>query len=308
MDNQTVSRHRIILAGATGELGGRIASELTKRGAAVRALVRPNASKDRTQYLRAQGIEVVPVEFEQAAELARACDSGSVVVSALAGLRDVIVEVQTKLLEAAVRAGVKRFIPSDFAIDFTQIPEGWNRNLNLRNEFRRRIDAYNIQATSILNGGFTEMLTGTAPFVLFRIRHILCWGDPEQPMDWTTIADTAAYTAAAALDPSTPRFLRIAGDQISARSLAAIMTEITGEQYKLLRPGGLGTLQFLIGLTRLITPKSDSLYPAWQGMQYMHNMYSGIAKFQTLDNARYAMQWTSVRDVLSKFMASRSAL
>jgi nucleoside-diphosphate-sugar epimerase len=299
--------HRVILAGATGVLGRRIASELARRGAAVRALVRPNAPQDKTEHLRADGIEVVPVALEHAADLARACEGGSVVVSALSGLHDVIVEGQTQLLEAAIRAGVRRFIPSDFAIDFPRIPEGSNRNLDLRNEFRHRVDASAVQATSILNGAFTDMLTGQAPFILFRIRRILCWDDPDQAMDWTTIADTAAYTAEAALEPATPRFLRIAGDQASARDLAAIMTEITGERYKLLRPGGLGTLRLLIRLAKLTNPDSASLYPAWQGMQYMHDMYSGVAKFHALDNARYPIDWTRVREVLRAFVkTSRS--
>lgn len=49
------------------------------------------------------------------------------------------------------------------------------------------------------------MLTGVAPFVVFRFRRILCRGIPEQLMDWTTIDDTARYTAKAAQDDGTPR-------------------------------------------------------------------------------------------------------
>jgi hypothetical protein len=41
------------------------------------------------------------------------------VVSALQGLRDVIVEMQTVLLYAAIKADAPRFIPSDYSIDFT---------------------------------------------------------------------------------------------------------------------------------------------------------------------------------------------
>jgi uncharacterized protein YbjT (DUF2867 family) len=39
----------IVLAGATGNLGGRVARELRQRGAAVRAIVRPGTSADRTK-------------------------------------------------------------------------------------------------------------------------------------------------------------------------------------------------------------------------------------------------------------------
>jgi hypothetical protein len=35
-------------------------------------------------------------------------------------------------------------------------------------------------------------------------------------------------------------------------------------------------------------------------MQYMHNMFSGKAKLEPLDNDRYpGIRWTTVRDVLA---------
>jgi len=62
----------------------------------------------------------------------------------------------------------------------------------------------------------------------------------------------AAFTASAALDPSAPRFLRIAGDQLSARELAAVASEVTGTRFRLLRPGGLGMLGAIIKVARTI--------------------------------------------------------
>ncbi len=292
----------VVLAGATGDLGGRIAGELTKRGARVRALVRKELTGAKAERLESLGVELKRVDFGSVVELGKASEGADVVVSALAGLRPVIVEMQTRVLDGALRARVPRFIPSDFAIDFTRIPEGWNRNLNLRNEFRKHLENSPIKATSILNGAFTDMLTGMAPFILFRWDRILCWGDPDQKMDWTTIADTAAFTAQAAIDDNTPRYLRIAGDQMSANDMARMMTEITGRRHKVFRPGGPGMLRAMIGLTRALTPTSDEIYPAWQGMQYMHNMYAGIAKFASVDNDRYPMRWTSARQVLTQFL------
>jgi len=202
-----------------------------------------------------------------------------------------------------VEAKVPRFIPSDFAADYRAIPDGENRNLNLREEFRKILDQEkNIQATSILNGAFMDMLTGAAPFILFSIRRILCWGSKEQLMDWTTIDDTAKYTAYAALDDSTPRYLQIAGSELSANMLAEIMTELTGKTYSVLRPGGLGLFQFMINMTKLTTPDKGKTYPAWQGMQYMHTIYKGDCKFKHLDNDRYPMEFTSAKELLQKFL------
>lgn len=302
-DHAASSTPTIAIAGASGDLGARIARELLARGARVRALTRGGDAARRLEPLRGLGMEIAAVDFADADALSRSLEGVSVVVSAVSGLREVVVDAQGRLLDAAVRAGVPRFIPSDFAIDFTRLPRGSNRNLDLREEFRKRIDGAPIRATSILNGAFMDMLTGTAPFVLFRIRRVLCWGDPDQLMDWTTIADTAAYTARAAMDPSTPRFLRIAGEEISARGLARVMSELTGRRHGILRPGGPRVLAGMIRATRFFRPDEGALYPAWQGMQYMHGMYTGLPKFERLDNDRYAMEWTRVRDVLGPFLA-----
>ena len=144
------------------------------------------------------------------------------------------------------------------------------------------------------------MLTGQMPLILFKLKRVLYWGDADQRMDFTTMDDTATFTASAALDPSTPRFLRIAGDQLSARELAAVVSEVTGKKFCLFRAGGLGMLGTLIKVARTLAPGKKELYPAWQGMQYMRNMFDGRAKLAPLDNDRYPnIRWTTARDVLS---------
>lgn len=289
-----------VLAGATGNLGGHIASAILERGANVRAVVRHNSDPDKVEELRKRGAEIAEVDFRSVTEVTRACLGGSCVISALCGLRGVIVETQTLLLDAAVKAAVPRFIPSDYSIDFTKLPPGTNRNLDLRREFQKRLDRAPIAATSILNGMFTDLLTGQAPIILFKLKRVVYWEDADQRLDLTTMDDTAEFTAAAALDSSTPRFLRIAGDQISARGLAEVVSEVTGEKFRLFRPGGLKRLANLIKFTRAVLPKSSAVYPPWQGMQYMHNMFSGRAKLEPLDNDRYpGMRWRTARDVLA---------
>ena len=289
-----------ILAGATGNLGGRIARAILERGAAIKVLVRHNSVPDKVEDLRKRGAAIVEVNFNHVAELTEACKGGSCVISALSGLRNVIVEMQTLLLDAAVKAGVPRFIPSDYAIDFTKLSPGTNRNLDLRREFHERLDKAPIAATSIFNGMFTDLLTGQAPIILFKLKRVVYWENADQLLDLTTMDDAAEFTAAAALDSSTPRFLRIAGDQISVRGLMQVVSEVTGEKFRLFRAGGLGRLATLIRITRAVFPKSRAIYPPWQGMQYLHNMFSGRAKLEPLDNDRYSgMRWKTVRDVLS---------
>jgi len=292
---------KIIVAGATGNLGRRITRALLQQGADVVALVRHGSASGKVEALRMLGATVAEVDFSRPATVARACSGASCVVSALSGVREVILDAQTSLLDAAVEAGVPRFIPSDYCIDFTRLPPGSNRNLDWRREFKLRVDGAALAATSILNGAFTEMLTGQAPIILFKWNRVVYWGDADQRMDFTTMDDTAAFTAAAALDSSAPRLLRIAGDQISARGLLSAASDATGEPFRLFRAGGLGRLQAVITVARAVFPARTVLYPPWQGMQYLHNMFSGLAVLDPLDNDRYPRtRWTTARDVLAR--------
>lgn len=290
----------VVVAGATGNLGGRIVTALLERGATVVAPCRDNRLSEGVVRLQRLGARVVSLDWSSMSQITTACSGACCIVSALNGLRDVIIEAQTVLLEAAVRAHVPRFIPSDFSIDFVKLPPGENRNLDLRRDFHKRLVQAPISATSIFNGAFAEMLTGQMPLILFRQKRVLCWGNADQRMDFTTMENTAAFTASAALDSSTPRFLRIAGDQLSARELAVVVSEVTGDRFRLFRPGDLRLLSVLIKIARIASPAKSELYPAWQGMQYMRNMFDGRAKLEPLDNSRYPdIHWTTARDVLS---------
>jgi uncharacterized protein YbjT (DUF2867 family) len=290
----------VVLAGATGDLGGRIAVALGSRDARVRALVRAGTSEAKRAALRTAGATPVEVDFEDSAALASACAGAVCVVSALNGLAPTMLGLQGRLLDAAVAAGVPRFMPSDFSLDFTGTRPGDNRNMDLRRAFQARIDAAPICATSVLNGAFADLLTGAAPIVLHRLHRILYWGDADQPLDFTTKDDVADYAADVALDAAAPRFSRIAGDVVGARELAATMTRVSGQRYTLLRAGGIGRLSAVIAIARALSPKTDEPFPAWQGMQYMRDMSSGRGKLSPLDNERYGKtDWTRAEAVLA---------
>src|SRR5947208_16819216 len=82
----------VLVCGATGELGGRVARRLRAAGVTVRALVRPRSDGE---PLRALGVEVVSGDFRDRASLERATVGVRAVVStvtviarAFAGGRD----------------------------------------------------------------------------------------------------------------------------------------------------------------------------------------------------------------------------
>ncbi len=289
----------IVIAGATGNLGGKIVQALLAKEAEVRAIVRYSTDIKKIKKLEEKGVKVFPLDTNNKFEIAKHCIGAHCFISALAGLRETIVDSQKIFLDAAMEANVPRFIPSDYSIDFTNLREGQNRNLDWRREFHTYLQNMPIKATTIFNGPFMDLLVTDMPLVLFKQKRILCWGNPNQRMEFTSTFNIAEFTAEAALEDNTLRYLRIAGDTLTCNDFVKLLTEITSNNYKLFRPGGIGLLNFLIQVTRILSPAKDELYPAWQGMQYMRDMMEGRIIFQKYDNDRYSnIQWTTVKDFL----------
>ncbi len=229
-------KQTVLVAGATGNLGGRIVRDLIKRGATVRAVVRPQSASEKVEQIKNLGAEAIVVEMSDAEELKKACRGASCVISALSGLRETIVDSQTQLLDAAIAAGVPRFIPDD----------------------------------------------------------------PDWKINFTTMDNTADYTAAVALDVETPRILRIASFQVSPNDLVRIGEQVTGKAFKLAALGSLEELAATNKKERAENPAWEAeVYPAWQGKQYLHSMFS-IGN-DTLDNSRYAdVEWTSANEAITQ--------
>jgi uncharacterized protein YbjT (DUF2867 family) len=106
---------RVLIAGATGYLGGYVAKEFKARGYFVRALVR---SSKKINGLWDSTDEIVDAEITRPETLEHICDGIDVVFSSIGitrqkdGLtfRDVDYQGNKNLLEVAVRAGVKKFV------------------------------------------------------------------------------------------------------------------------------------------------------------------------------------------------------
>jgi uncharacterized protein YbjT (DUF2867 family) len=106
---------RVLVAGATGYLGGFVCSELKSRSHFVRALVRSSRQHD---GLRNCTDEIVRGEVTKPETLAGLCDRVDVVFSSVGitrqkdglSFRDVDYQGNVNLLREALRAGVKRFV------------------------------------------------------------------------------------------------------------------------------------------------------------------------------------------------------
>lgn len=290
-------KNTIVVAGATGNLGYRISRELIKLGAEVKAIVRNGSDAEKADSLRKMGVEIVQVQQFNAAGLIAACRDAVCVVSAVTGLHDVIVDAQLELLHAAIAAGVPHFIPSDFSSDFTGIPNGENRNFDLRKEFHTHLDKSPIKATTIFNGCFADILRYNTPLFNVKVQTVAYYDDKtDWQIDFTTMDDTAAFTAKAALDTTAPRFLRIASFRVSPNDLVALSEQYKGKKFELTDMGSMERFSAYNKAQRAQDPAGEEqLYPKWQQAQYLYSMF--LVHHEELDNGRYPdLVWSKVED------------
>ncbi|RJL22972.1 NmrA family NAD(P)-binding protein [Bailinhaonella thermotolerans] len=281
------SSPKVFVAGATGLLGGQIVRALLDQGAHVRALVRPGAPEEKKNALtglRADGLELVEGDITDPAErLAEAVGDATTVISAVQGGPEVIVEGQVNLVRAAEKAGAKRFIPSDFAFDLTKLDDGDNFMIDWRRQAAAALTGAGVEVVSVLNGAFYEVMIGFMGLVDWEQGTLSHWGDPDQPLDMTSVPDTAAFAAAVALDPAATGTLRFAGEVMSMREFHDAVQRGSGRTLRLRHLGTADDLRAEIE-RRAAASQNPFEYVA---LQYQWCMVTGKAKFDSLDNARY---------------------
>jgi uncharacterized protein YbjT (DUF2867 family) len=230
----------VLVAGGTGMLGSQIADNLVKEpGVRVRLLVREGwqseeAKKERVDPLIAQGATIAVGDVTSPDSLASATKGVDVVVSALQGQDAVMVDGQIALAEAAVHAGVRRFIPSDFAIDLFHAPSG-PPQFSARLRADAAIDALDIEVLHVLNGGFMDQMLfpGYRQFVDVPAGVVRFWGTGDEPFDLTAVADTARFAAKLATDDTAASGVHaISGAQVTWKGIARELEAVTGTTLK----------------------------------------------------------------------------
>lgn len=278
--------------------GSRIADHvLDQPDVAVRLLVRgteqlEGAKAEAVAALVARGAVVVPGDVTDAASLDAATVGVDVVVSALQGGPEIIVDGQVALAEAAARNGARRFIPSDYAIDLFSAPEGAPQ-FDIRRQADTAIDALPLEVVHILNGGFMDMMLdpGTPGLIDLAKGTVLLWGTGDEPFNLTTVEDTAHFIARVATDPADMSGVHyLSGAQVTFNTIIEETERITGTA---LTRNVLGTAD---DLRRITAAAADpwSVIQEW----YFLSMLT-VAPFPTNDNDRYPdVRPTGLRDYL----------
>ncbi len=271
----------ILVAGATGMLGSRIAHHILQQpDTRIRLLVRDVASKqERLDPLAAQGAELIEGDLADQASLDRATQGIDVIVSAVQGGPAVIVDGQVALAQAGKRNGVRRILPSDFGLDLFHATPGEHAAFDARRTADERIAAIGLEQVNILQGAFMELFLPGMGAIDLDKGTVGFFGDGDRPIEVTSVEDTARMTARVALDRAVPAGkFAFAGDRISFREAGEIVGKQTG---RTLQPISFGSEADLRGAMAAASPEKRVM------LAYLLYMTNGQAALTGLQNDRY---------------------
>lgn len=200
--------HVILVAGATGLVGGDICRRLVAAGHPVRALVRETSSGEKVRALRQLGAEVVTGDLRVPATLRAACDGAGTVVTTVSsmpfgyvpGVNDIATtdtQGMRSLLDAAGAAGVRRVVYTSFSgnldLDFPL--------RNAKRQVERWVMDSGMEYAILRPSCFMEVWLGPAVGFDAANARATIYGTGDQPISWIALGDVAAFAAAAATAP-----------------------------------------------------------------------------------------------------------
>ena len=271
----------ILLIGATGMLGGRIAEHLLdKPEARIRLLVRKAAAKRvLLGPFAAKGAELIEGDLADQASLERATQGVDVVVSAVQGGPEVIIDGQVALARAAKRNGVRRILPSDFGLDLFKATPGEHAAFDLRATADARIAELGLEQVNVLQGGFMDLFLPGMGAIDLDKGTVGFFGDGERPIEVTSVEDTARMVARVALDRDVPAGkFAFAGDRISFREAGEIVAKHTGRP---IQPVSYGSEDDLRAAMAAADPQKRVM------LAYLLYMTNGQTALNSLQNERY---------------------
>ena len=273
----------VLLVGATGMLGGHIARHLLgSPDTRVRLLVRNRTDEKEAATLAPLldgGAETVEGDLTQKDSLERATQNVDVIVSAVQGGPDVIVEGQVALAEAGKRNGVRRILPSDYALDLFKATPGEHPAFDMRRTADERISKIGLEQVNVLQGAFMWVFLPGHGAVDLEAGTISFFGDGDQPIETTSVEDTARMIARVATDRSVaPGKFAIAGDRLSFREAGEIVSKVTGRR---LKPVSLGSEDDLRAAMKAAEPDKRVM------LAYQLYMLNGQTALTDLQNERY---------------------
>lgn len=313
-DTKKMAAEKSILIVGAGELGTAILSALASHPSkpphvSFSVLLRPdsitspNAEKQRSNAeLQALGATLVPGNFvdDDVSELSRIFKAYDIVIQA--GGYGLPKGTQLKSANAALQAGVPRYFPWQFGVDYEEIGEGSAQDLfDEMLQVRRLLRSQNSTTWTIISTGLFMSYLFIADFGVVDLdkRTVRALGSWDNKVTVSTPEDIGRLTAEMVFVPegTLNEVVYIGGDTISYGQLADTLDEAFGEKFTREE----WDLRFL---KDRLTGNPDNL---WYKYQCIFGDGKGISwDMEKTLNGKRDISMTTVRDYVQKNFAPDS--
>lgn len=175
----------VALAGASGNLGPAILTALLDSGTFVVTIL----TREGSSATFPSGVKVIPVDYTSLESLTAALHGQDAVVSTLVIMA---LPTQTLMIDAAIAAGVKRFIPCEFGSD-TYNPKArpllwYTEKLAVQNYLAKESRETSLTYTEIICSGFFDFGLAVGFFVNFKDQKATLYDGGDRPFSVTRLA------------------------------------------------------------------------------------------------------------------------
>lgn len=189
-----MSKKHIAVIGATGQIGSPLTRGLLKNGHAVTIITRKRSlgNESRLSGYEDLGAKVVVCsrmqEVDAVASAIKGCDT---LVAAVPGTKAIIQELEPVWLKAAAKAGLQRFVPTEFGTHTRAIDMGDGELFDHKKRFHELLFESGIGWTLYYNGGIFDYFLPNLRF----FRKITTFGNLDLPI-YTHDIDDIGYIGA----------------------------------------------------------------------------------------------------------------
>ena len=146
-------------------------------------------------------VKVTEGEFNDKTAVQEFVQGTDIIVCCYFGEPTLMTEGQRILVDACAKEGVPRYLPSDFAVDYTKIPDSELFPKDSSKIIRKYLEEKGVAGVHVLIGGLLETFWSEY-FHMYdaKAQRITYWGTGDEKWDLTTYDTAAAYTAALVVD------------------------------------------------------------------------------------------------------------
>ena len=217
----------VAVAGASGSMGTPLVKELVKSGFSVSALTRPDSDSKFPSE-----VQVIKVDYNDVPTLTEALKGQDAVVSTIT---TVGIQSQSNLIDAAIAAKVKRFIPSEFGCDLSnpkarQLPV-YGHKVQIQEAIEKKTKGTDTTYTYVYNNAFLDWGIDMTFLIDLKNKKMELYDDGNHPFTTTPLSTVAKAVAAVLKKPEETKnaHVRVHGAKLTQNQFLDIAKKVVGD-------------------------------------------------------------------------------